>query len=232
MADRGETFEEFRRSFSYGSRNDLNFKFLKTLPDEESAEFLRRLLDTLGDAYDTGDLDSLFEVAIEAQIAGYAPKEGDDPPRYLFSEGPFATLDVPLREARIGMVTTTGHFMDGDDPAPLGSQGMTQQDAIDNISELLRSAPVLSEVPADADKSALRVRHGGYDITSAEVDPNVCFPCDVLVDLRDEGTIGAIAATHFSFPGATSQGRLRKVVASWVERISRERVDAVLLVPV
>lgn len=228
----GESFEEFKRSFSYGSRNDLNFKFLKSLPDEDAAEFFRRLLAALGSAYDTGDLDSLFDVAIEAQIAGYAPKDGDEPPRYLFDDGPFASLAGSVSDATVGMVTTTGHFMDGDDPAPLGSKGMTQQEAMDNISDLLRAAPVLSEIPRDADKGDLRVRHGGYDITSADLDPNVCFPCDVLLDLRDEGTIKAIASTHFSFPGATSQGRLRKAVPSWVERIRQEQVDIVLLVPV
>jgi len=232
MGDGHETFEQFRMSFSYGSRNDLNFKFLKSLPDDESAEFFRLLLDALGDAYDTGGLDRLFDVAIDAQIAGYAPKPGDQPPRFLFEDGPCAPLTKPLGESRIGMLTTTGHFMDGDDPAPLGSRGMTQQEAIDNISDLLRAAPVLSEIPADADKADLRVRHGGYDVSSAEIDPNVCFPCDVLIDLRGQGTIGSVAATHFSFPGATSQGRLRKEVASWVERIKQEQVDAMLLVPV
>ena len=232
MTDTEETFEQFRRSFSYGTRNNLDFKFLKSLPDDEAAEFFRRLLEALSDAYDTGDLPSLFEVAIEAQIAGYAPTPDDGPPRFLFEDGPFARLVAPLEETTIGMVTTTGHFMEGDDPAPLGSKGMTQQEAIDNISELLRSAPVLSEIPSEADKADLRVRHGGYDITSAEIDPNVCFPCDVLIDLRNEGTIGGIASTHFSFPGATSQGRLRKAVHSWVDRIKQEQVNAVLLVPV
>jgi len=227
-----ETFQQFRASFSYGSRNDLNFKFLKSLPDAEAAEFFRRLLDALGDAYDTGDVSELFNIAIDAQIAGYAPKPGDDPPRFSFDDGPFTPTSKRLGDATVGMLTTTGHFMEGDDPAPLGSEGMSQQDAIDSISDLLRAAPVLSEIPTDADKDQLRIRHGGFDITSAVQDPNVCFPCDILIALQDEGTVGSLASTHFSFPGATSQGRLRKEVGSWVERIKDEQVDAMLLVPV
>lgn len=33
-----ESFEEFKDSFSYGSRNDLTFKFLKRLPPDDAAE--------------------------------------------------------------------------------------------------------------------------------------------------------------------------------------------------
>jgi len=36
-----ESFAEFSNSFSYGSRNDLSFKFLKRLGTEEAAEFVR-----------------------------------------------------------------------------------------------------------------------------------------------------------------------------------------------
>ena len=38
-----ETFEEFRTSFSYGSRTDLNFKFLKSASDAEAAAMFQNL---------------------------------------------------------------------------------------------------------------------------------------------------------------------------------------------
>jgi hypothetical protein len=50
--------------------------------------------------------------------------------------------------------------------------------------------------------------------------------------LERDGAIGAVASTHFSFPGATSQGRLKRELDGWVERISRENIDYMLLVPV
>lgn len=232
MTEGSESFEQFRTSFSYGSRSDLNFKFLKAIPDEEAAEFLRVILDQLGNAYDTGDVSELIDSAIDAQIAGYSPRVDSEPPRYEFDEGPFATLKPPLTDARVGLVTTTGHFVDGDDPAPLGFEGMSQQDAMDNISTLLREAPVLSRIPADTPKDRLRIRHGGFDITSAQIDPNVCFPIDTLPSLVDDALIGSTASTFYSFPGATSQGRLRKAVDEWVATVTSEPVDAVLLVPV
>ena len=224
----GETFEEFRRSFSYGSRTDLNFKFLKSLSDADAAEFFATVLQQLGDAYDTGDVTPLIETAIAAQIAAYAPKPADLPPMFEFDGGPFTAPITPVTEARIGLLTTSGHFLEDEDPEP---GGMTQAEAVDRISESLKSTPILSEIPRASHSDSIAVRHGGYDIRSAEIDPNVSFPIDRLGELEQDGTIGALASTYFSFPGATSQGRLKRELGGWIERIREESVDYMLLVP-
>ena len=39
-----ESFEDFKKSFSYGSRTDLNFKFLAKLSDDQAAKFFQDLL--------------------------------------------------------------------------------------------------------------------------------------------------------------------------------------------
>ena len=54
-----ETFEEFKNSFSYGSRSDMNFKFLKSLPDEDAGLFFQDLLWKLGDASNDGDFEPI-----------------------------------------------------------------------------------------------------------------------------------------------------------------------------
>ena len=109
---------------------------------------------------------------------------------------------------------------------------MTQDEAVDRISEFLRETPVLSEIPSDVERDDLVVRHGGYDITSTARDPNVSFPVDRLREAVTEGRIADITSTFFSFPGATSQGRLRRELPTWLDRFEREHADAVLLVPV
>jgi hypothetical protein len=109
---------------------------------------------------------------------------------------------------------------------------MGQEVAVARIDEFLRSAPTLSEIPADTNTADLLVRHGGYDITSASIDPNVCFPIDVLRAMDADGTVGSLAGTLFSFPGATAQGMLKKAVPSWIDRVKKEHIDALLLVPV
>lgn len=229
---RPETVAEFLQSFSYGSRNDLNFKFFKSIDEDAAKEFIRSLLDLLGDSYDSGELGPLVDLAIDAQIAGYRPDPDNPGKAAVHDDGPLTESDVPLADARVGLVTTSGHFVRGDDPEPFGVKSMTQREAIDRIGEFLRTEPTLSEIASDTSHENLMVRHGGYDITSAAIDPNVCFPIDVLADMRAAGTIGSVADTLFSFPGATAQGLLRKAVPSWIERFRREQIDLLLLVPV
>ncbi len=227
-----EAFEEFRKSFSYGERNDLNFKFFKSQTDHDVADLIQSLLHELGDAYDTGDVLPLIRTAIDAQIAGYTPDPRAEPPRSAFDDGPFTSVETSTRNAKLGLLTTSGHFVAGDDPMPFGESELTQSDAVDRIADFMRDTPVLSEIPSDTPTRDLRVRHGGYDIRSALVDPNVTFPIDLLRQARDDGRVGDLAATFFSFPGATSQGRLRQELPGWVERINEEEIDVILLVPV
>ena len=227
-----ESLESFRQSFSYGMRNDLNFKFLKTASDDEAASFVQDLLHRLGDAYDTGDAGPLIEAAYEAQIAGYLPPPGSPMPRFAFDDGPFTPVTTAVENAAVGLLTTSGHFVDGDDPQPFGAHPMNQNDAVNRIGDLMTSAPTLSDIPSDTQTHNLRVRHGGYDIRSAVRDPNVTFPIDRLREASEDGRVGSLASTFFSFPGATSQGRLRGELPGWMDRIHADDIDVMLLVPV
>ncbi len=227
-----ESLETFRTSFSYGTRNDLNFKFFKGLSDDEVATFLQTLLNELGSAYDTGDIQPLIDAAYKAQVAGYSPAPDAPPPKHEYSNGPFTPFNVPLTEARVGLLTTSGHFLKDDDPQPFGETAMTQEQAVARISDFIRSAPVLSEIPSSCPAPDLRVRHGGYDIRSAERDPNVTFPIERLREASAEGRVGELADTFYSFPGATAQGRLRSVLPEWVEKLHDQDIDLMLLVPV
>ena len=228
----GESFEQLKNSFSYGSRSDLSFKFLKSLDDDEAAEFFRGLLAEIGETFDDGDLDRIHDYVIEWQARGYTPKPGAAR-HYVYEDRPFAPLRVPLAEARVGLLTSSGHFMAGDDPEPLGVAGMSQQEAEDRISEFLRATPDLSVVNRDRPGEDLRVRHGGYDISSVAKDHNVALPRDRMLEAAADGRIGEVSARLYSFTGATAQGRLRKQAApEWVSQLQRDAVDAVLLVPV
>jgi hypothetical protein len=226
----GESFEDFRKSFSYGSRSDLSFKFLKNLSDEQAARFLQQLLETLGDSYDSGELDPLIQLAYEAQVEGYAP--GDSPTRWAYEDRPFTPLTKPLASCRVGLLTSSGHFKAGDDPEPLGVADMSQREAEDRIGEFLREAPRLSAIPADIDTSDLQVRHGGYDVRSVRKDHNVAFPRDHLAAAARAGRIGELAPTLYSFTGAAAQGRVKRLAPRWAQQLQDDAVDVVLLVPV
>jgi len=227
-----ESFESFRLSFSYGSRSDLNFKFFKSISDDDAAQFLQTLLRLVGDAYATGDVLPLIDAAYTAQVAGYAPSAADPPAKFVYEDGPFTPVTTPVAEATLGMFTTSGHFLEGDDPEPFGEPALTQDEAEARVGEFLSSPPALSEIPSDTPTDRLRVRHAGYDIRSAIADPNVTFPIDRLREFAADGRIGGLPPTFFSFPGATAHGHLRKALPGWIERIHDQGIDVMLLVPV
>ncbi len=230
MADdeRSESFEDFKKSFFYGSRSDMNFKFLAHLPDGEAAGFIGELLRKLGDAFDDGDFERIKAHIRNGQTKGYTVQKG-----WAYDDGPFTPPRKPVSESRLALLTSSGHFMEGDDPEPLGVKNMTQEEAESRVMEFLKEAPKLSAIPVNAPREGLRVRHGGYDVRGVLADYNVALPLDRLRDLASEGEIGEIAPNAHSFVGACSQTRILKENGPrWVARLQAEQVDAVLLAPV
>ncbi len=229
-----ETTDELRRSFFYGSRSNLNVKFLKDLDDAEFGDFLEELFAATSATADDGDASRVTDVMFRWQVHAYSGHLGDPadfPHRH--DDTPIARLAKPLAEATVALLTSSGHFVSGDDPAPLGVVDMTQAEAEARIGEFLREAPVLSTIPVDVDPADLRVRHGGYPVASVAADHQVALPLQHLRNMVDAGTIGALAPNAYSFVGAASQGRIRRDVGpEWAQRLVDEHVDAVLLVPV
>lgn len=232
-APQPETLESFRKSFFYGERSNLNFKFLADLTDEESAQFMEQLLGAVSHAMDDGQTADVADIAYRWQVHAYRGHLGDpDNFEYSYDDRPCATMDKPLGEARIALITSSGHFVDGDDPEPLGVKDMSQQEAEDRIIEFIRAAPDLSRIPTDTPHDRLRVRHGGYPTQAAAADHQVALPLGHLRQLDADGVIGSFVSAA-SFVGATSQGRLRKQsMPEWTAQLVADEIDAVLLVPV
>jgi hypothetical protein len=223
-----ESFQEFRKSFAYGSRTDLNFKFLSGLSDEEAARFFQDLLWKLGDTIDDGAFERLVDHVYQWQIQAYAG-EG----RWTYDSGPFSPTRKPVSESRLALLTSTGHFVEGEDPEPFGVRHMTQEQAAERIDDFIKTEPTLSHIPIDTPAESLRVRHGGYDIRGAQADPNVAFPLERLLELEQEGHIGELAPEAYSFVGATAQTPLLKHSGPrWANLLQAHGVDAALLVPV
>ncbi len=227
-----ETLEEFKNSFFYGSRSNLNAKFLASLGPAAAADVIADLLGTIDDVLDRGDTGALVERFIASQQHAYAPTDGEAA-RFSYDDGPFTRPAKPLAESRVALVTSSGHFVAGDDPQPFGVVDMTQAEAEARIGEFLRAAPTLSSIPSDISPADLRVRHGGYPIAAVVADHQVALPIGHLRDLAEQGRIGTLADRAYSFVGAAAQLRLRDHVApEWAERLQSDEVDLVLLVPV
>lgn len=225
-----ESLEEFWKSFHYGSRTDLLFKFLAILADGEAAEFIRVLLERLGDAMDTGDYQAVIDHVYEWQAHAYSPGEGTEP-AFEYSTGPWSSMSKPLSESRLALISSGGLYLDGDDP--MGARGPTQEQAIGRIREFTLMDPVLVAIPSDVDRHRIRIRHPGYDIRGAMRDYNVVFPIDRLKELTSDGVIGELANESYSFVGVSSQKRLLAESAPrWAKMLVSRGIDAALLVAV
>ena len=119
-------------------------------------------------------------------------------------------LPVPLREARVTLVTTAGAHEPGTRPPGAGGRAVL--------------------LPADA---PVELTHAGYDTARARLDLDVVYPARRLRALADAGFIGSLAPTVVSTMGFVPDGRrlLSRAVPSALEVISREEAHLALLVP-
>ena len=223
-----ESFDEFRTSFSYGSRNDLLFKWMKTRSEELADEFLQELLDLTGNLIDDGNTQPIVEAIVRAQSQAYSGAG-----HFEYDNKPLVVLDQPVAESRVALLTTTGHFAEGDDPEPFGIEGLTQEQAVVMTGEFGKADPVLSEIPITTSRANTRVRHAGYDIRATAADRNSSLPIDRMIELADEGVIGEFVNPAYSFVGLASQLRLRKEIGSaWAARAKAAGAQAAVLVPI
>ena len=223
-----ETFEAFLSSFFYGSRTDLNVKFLKELGPKAAGPFFQELFANIAHAIDSGDWQPVEKTVYQWQVKNYTEING-----FEYDSGLFSQLAKPAGEATVRLVTSSGHFVDGDAPAILGVDDMTQDEVVQRIMELVKAPPVLSSIPVETPSEQLRIRHGGYDITPALKDPGVTFPLAALKKLADQNIVGNLYPTAWSFIGACSQSRILKYEGpAWVKMMLQEGVEVLLLVPV
>jgi len=89
-------------------------------------------------------------------------------------------------------------------------------------------------IPADTPADQLLMSHVSvnFDRTGFLRDVNVVFPLDQLRAMAKAGMIGSVAATHYSFMGATDPRGMEANARAVAGRLKSDQVDAVLLTPV
>jgi len=133
---------------------------------------------------------------------------------------PWAPPQKPLAECKLALVTTSGVHHSSQEPFDMqDSDGDPSFRAIDGAT-----------IGND-----YKITHDYYDHSDAEKDLNIIFPLQRLQELLQEGVIGQLADTHYSFMGhidgrhiATLIGQAAQEV---VKRLKRDQVDVVLLTP-
>ena len=121
----------------------------------------------------------------------------------------------PLGARRVAIISTAGLHKRGDRPFQPGDGSYRV---------------IAAETPADQ----LVMSHisVNFDRTGFQEDWNVVFPLDRLNELAAEGTIGSVAATHYSFMGAAEPAQMEASARDVAARLKADRVDAVILSPV
>lgn len=109
--------------------------------------------------------------------------------KYLAAGGskepaPFTPFEGSLNRARVGLVTTTGVYMDGQEPF--------------DVDAALGDSSYRS-IPSDVDISTLRIAHTHFPHARAEQDINVIFPVERLRELVEEGAVGSLAGDFLSY---------------------------------
>ncbi len=89
-------------------------------------------------------------------------------------------------------------------------------------------------IPAETAAGELLCSHISinFDRNGFQEDWNVVFPLDRLRELAAERAIGSVAATHYSFMGATDPVQMVEGAGEVARRLKADRVDAVLLTSV
>ena len=126
-----------------------------------------------------------------------------------WAEGP------PLARRRVALVTTAGLQRRDDIPFQAGSADYRIIPADTPVQEI-----VMSHVSVN------------FDRTGFQEDMNVVFPIERLREAGASGSIGSVAAFHYSFMGAASIRAMEAKATELAGLLRRDQVDAVLLSPV
>jgi len=142
---------------------------------------------------------------------------------HQFIEGkdiPWAPLRKPVRESSIAMVTTAGVHLKSQTP-------FNMEDPDGDAT--------FRAFPSNANTADLTITHKYYDHSAADRDINVVLPIDRLRELRDEGVIGGIAPTLYSFMGHIDGPHLNilmdETAPQVAELLVQDGADAVFLTP-
>lgn len=133
---------------------------------------------------------------------------------------PWTALTKPLKECRIAIITTAGVHLKTDKPFDMEN---SDGDASFRV------------IPSDTIKNDLKITHDYYDHSDADIDINLVFPIERLLELVKSGEVGSVSKNHFGFMGHIMGGLVSELINKSSEHVLKilvdDNVDCVLLVP-
>ena len=89
------------------------------------------------------------------------------------------------------------------------------------------------EIPRTVRQQDIGIAHAHYDHSLAEQDINIIFPIERFIELENEGIIGKLADTHYSFGYVNDVVSLvTESVPELISRIKAAGIDVLFLLPV
>lgn len=142
----------------------------------------------------------------------------DQPPyQWTVNEtAPWTPITKPLSESKVVLIASGGIYPKDDSP-------------FNSIKNDLS----FREIPRDVDVKNLRISHDFYDHADAERDINCVFPIERLRELEEEGFIGKLSETHFTFMGRIFKktSLLNEMIPPLVKNLKERSIDLAFLVP-
>ena len=140
-------------------------------------------------------------------------------PSVVPSDIPWTSYTGKPSEQTFALITSGGLYLKDSQPA------------FNTVS--IHGDPSFREIPKTVQQEEIGIAHAHYDHSLAEQDINIIFPIHRLIELENEGVIGKLIDTHYSYSYVNNVVPLvTETVPKMISRIKADGVDVVLLVPV
>ena len=149
---------------------------------------------------------------------------GKDIPDQPFSgKIPWTPLDKSINQTNFTLLTSAGISMKSDMPFDMEGEK----------AEPTWGDPSHREIPKTATENDIEVNHLHVNTAFIEQDINVMLPLTRFQEFEQEGLIGKLAPTSYSFYGYQTDPTilLNETMPQVAERMRQENVEAVLLTP-
>lgn len=136
---------------------------------------------------------------------------------------PWTPLTKSLNETKFSLMTSAGISMKKDPPFDVKRE----------VREPTWGDPTSRNIPRDASQEDIDVNHLHINTDYIKEDMNVILPLARFKEFEEEGLIGALAPTCYSFYGFQLNPKelLEKTMPGVASRMHGEGVEAVLLTP-
>ncbi len=136
---------------------------------------------------------------------------------------PWTPLKKPVSDTAFALVTSAGISCTGDAPFDMEREK----------TEPTRGDPTYRRIPRSVEEKDIRVDHLHINTSYILQDMNVILPIARFAEFEQEGIIGRLADTHYSYYGFQWEGVgfLDQAIAPMAEQMAAEQVEAVFLTP-